>query len=347
LRRCGCCKALALNWCDRGVRCDDFFAILERVAGAGSKTQAGLGKCGPPRLDASIGEPATRQHGVVAARQLRVLGLSTQAISQRAAAGRLHRVHHGVYAVCHRVLTTRGRWMAAVPACGSDAVLSHASAAALWEIRSSAAAGTDVSVPRAGRRSRPGLRIHRPRTLPANEVTARHGIPVTTPARTVLDLAARLTESRLESLLNEVERRELTDYPALDALARAHPGCRGAAKLRRTLATYYAGTDLTRSDLEILFRELCRDHGLPEPRVNQRIAGKEVDFLFPDYRLIVETDSWRYHKTRRSFEDDRARDVLTLQAGYRTLRFTDRRLEREPRAVAAAIATVLADRRAA
>src|SRR3954451_16359223 len=109
----------------------------------------------------------------------------------------------------------------------------------------------------------------------------------------------------------------------------------------RERCSYYAGTDLKRSDLEILFRQLCRDHDLPEPRVNHPIAGKHVDFLFAHERLIVETDSWRYHKTRRAFEDDRARDVLTTQAGYRTLRFTDRQLTKEPEAVAQAIAAVL------
>lgn len=301
----------------------------------------------PPLPDGAIGALAGRQHGVVATRQLREIGLTTQAISHRAAAGRLHRVHHGVYAVGHRVLTVHGRWMAAVLACGPEAALSHASAAALWGIRPNAAERTDVSVPRTGKRTRPGLRIHRPRTLPETEVTARHGIPVTTVARTVLDLAQRLSEAHLENLLNEVERRELTDYPALRALARAHTGHRGAPELLNALRTHEAGTKLTRSDLEILFRQLCKDHQLPEPQVNRRIKGKTVDFLFEAASLIVEADSWAYHKTRRSFESDRARDVLTATAGYRTLRFTDRQLQNEPKRVAAAVATVLADRHAA
>ena len=121
----------------------------------------------PPLPDGEIGALATRQHGVIATRQLRALGLSTQAISERAAAGRLHRVHHGVYAVGHRVLTGHGRWMAAVLACGPDAALSHASAAALWGIRPSAAERIDVSVPRTRKRIRPGLRIHRPEPSPS------------------------------------------------------------------------------------------------------------------------------------------------------------------------------------
>jgi very-short-patch-repair endonuclease len=236
--------------------------------------------------------------------------------------------------------------MAAVLACGPDAALSHASAAALWEMRRTSARYVDVTARRTGRK-RPGIRIHRPRTLPPSERTVHQGIPTTTPARTILDMAAQLTLSRLEHLLDQAEIAELTDYPALVAIASAHPGHHGAKRLERALRTHYAGTNLTKSGLEILFKQLCRTHGLPAPRVNQPVAGREVDFLFADQRLIVETDSWRYHKTRLAFENDRARDVLTSRAGYHTLRFTDRQLERRPHDVAAAIADVLADRRAA
>src|SRR4051812_21905427 len=246
---------------------------------------------GPPLVDRRVAELARRQYGVVATWQLAELGLPQQAVSHRVAAGRLHRVHHGVYSVGHAVLGSRGRWMAAVLACGPGAALSHASAAALWDLRRSGARIVDVTARRTGRQ-RPGLRIHRPRRLPATEVTTREGIPVTTPARTILDMAATLTRSRLEHLLDQAEIQELTDYPSLDAIARAHPGHHGAARLQRATATHYAGTNLTRSALEILFKQLCRDHGLPGPRVNQQIAGKQVDFLSPHARLIVETDSW-------------------------------------------------------
>jgi very-short-patch-repair endonuclease len=280
---------------------------------------------------------------VIAREQLAEIGLSPDAIDYRVAVGRLHRVHQGVYAVGHPVLGRSGRWMAAVLACGPDAALSHASAAALWALQRGEPTIVDVTARRTGRK-RPGIRIHRPRT-PA-ETTTRDAIPVTTPARTILDMAATLTQSRLEHLLDQAEIQELTDYPALDAIATAHPGHRGAKRLQRTLSTYHAGEQLTRSDLEILFKDLCHTHGLPQPRINQPVAGKHVDFLFANERLIVETDSWRYHKTRRAFEDDRARDVLTTAAGYRTLRFTDRQLTTQPHHVANAIAAVLADRRA-
>jgi len=301
---------------------------------------------GPPPLDREIAALALRQYGVVSHEQLRVLGVEPRAIAHRLAAGRLHAVHRGVYAVGHAVLVPKGHWMAAVLACGSGAALSHASAAALWGMRRSAARYVDVTARRTGRK-RPGIRIHRPRTLPPDEVATHEGIRTTTPARTILDMAAILSASRLEHLLDQAEIQELTDYPALDAIARAHPGHRGATRLGRALQTHYAATNLTRSDIEILFKELCRAHGLPTPRVNQSVADKEVDFLFPGERLVVETDSWRYHKTRHAFESDRARDVLLATAGYRTLRFTDRQLTRRPRDVATAIAAVLADRRAA
>jgi very-short-patch-repair endonuclease len=314
--------------------------------GVGRVSDDSCRQLGPRRLDREIAALAVRQHGVVAHEQLIALGLESRAIAHRLVAGRLHAIHRGVYAVGHPVLGIRGHWMAAVLACGPGAALSHASAAALWDMRRTATRSIDVTARRTGRK-RPGLRIHRPRRLPPDEVTTREGVPVTTPARTILDMAATLSRSRLEHLLDQAEIRELTDYPALDAIAKAHPGHHGSSRLQRALATYFAGTDLSRSDLEILFRDLCRRHGLPQPRVNHDVAGKEVDFLFAEQRLIVETDSWRYHKTRHAFENDRARDVLTLRAGYRTLRFTDRRLEREPRAVAEAIAVLLADRRAA
>jgi very-short-patch-repair endonuclease len=292
-----------------------------------------------PAFDSEVAALAGRQHGVVTTRQLVALGITQQAVSLRARAGRLHRLHRGVYAVGHTVLTVRGHWMGAVLACGDGAALSFGTAAAHWDLRTGVPAIIDVSVPGAGgRRRRRGLRVHRVATLREHEVTnERDGIPATTPARTILDMAAVLSSVRLESLLDRAERQELTDYPALDAIARIHPGHPGSAKLARAIATHYAGDDMTRSELEIAFLELCHAHGLPRPRVNAEVEGLEVDFLFPGARLTVETDSWRFHKTRRDFENDRTRDALLAAAGYRTLRFTDRQIGRRPATVVAAI----------
>jgi hypothetical protein len=295
-------------------------------------------------LDARIAALAARQEGVVARLQLLALGLHPRAISRRVAAGRLHPVHRGVYAVGHRVLGPRGRWMAAVLAGGPDAVLSHAAAGALWGLRPSAASRVDITVPHTtGARAQAGLHIHRSRRLGDN-VTTHEGIPVTTPARTILDLAAVLQRRPLERLLDSAENARLTDVASLEALARAHAGHRGATKLLATLDIHTPGTTLTRSELEELFLALCRAHGLPQPLVNHHVAGRERDFVFADHRLVVEIDSWTFHRTRRQFEADRYRDAALLLAGYRTLRVTDTQLEYGPRAVAATVAAALSVR---
>jgi very-short-patch-repair endonuclease len=230
--------------------------------------------------------------------------------------------------------------MAAVLAAGPGAVLSHASAAALWEIRPSAAARIDVSVRTSGGRGkRPGLCIHRAPTLRTEEITEHQGIRVTTPARTLLDLASSLPRRALERALDEAEIRELFDLRALNAIITAHAGERGAAALRRAL-DLDGDPAPTKSELEERMLALCEDHGLPRPRVNADVVGLEVDFVFADQRLAVEADSWSYHRTRRAFERDRERDAILARAGYRTLRFTHRQMTSDAAGVAAAITKV-------
>jgi predicted transcriptional regulator of viral defense system/very-short-patch-repair endonuclease len=299
--------------------------------------------------DLAIADLARRQHGVITTRQLAELGLRQRAVSHRAAAGRLHRIHQGVYAVGHPLLSLRGRWMAATLTCGSGAVLSHAAAAALWELRATSATTIDVTVPTAGgRRRRAGLRVHRDPALAADEVTVRDGIPVTTPARTILDLAARLSERELERLLDQAEVERLADMFSFDAVLAKHAGHHRAAKLGRTLAHHAPGTTLTKSELEERFLAVCRAHGLPQPRVNATVAGLEADFVFDaPHRLVVETDGWRYHGTRAAFERDRARDARLARARYRTLRFTDRQIAHDAEMVADTIAIALGQSRAA
>jgi very-short-patch-repair endonuclease/predicted transcriptional regulator of viral defense system len=301
------------------------------------------------RGDRPIAALAARQYGVVARRQLRALGYKETAIANRVAAGRLHRVHQGVYAVGHPLLSLRGRWMAATLACGSGAALSHAAAAALWELRATSATTIDVTVPTAGgRRRRAGLRVHRDPALAADEVTVRDGIQVTTPARTILDLAATLSERELERLLDQAEVERLADMFSFDVVLAKHAGHHRAAKLRRTLAHHAPGTTLTKSELEERFLAVCRAHGLPQPHVNATVAGLEADFLFDaPHRLIVETDGWQYHGTRAAFERDRARDARLARAGYRTLRFTDRQIAHDPETVAETVAIALGQSRVA
>jgi very-short-patch-repair endonuclease/predicted transcriptional regulator of viral defense system len=295
----------------------------------------------PARRDAALAALAIRQYGVIARRQLRQLGLSDGAIAHRVAAGRLHRLHHGVYAVGHTVIGPRARWMAAVLSCGTGAVLSHAAAGALWELRASEATIVDVTVPGSGGRPRrPGVRLHRARSLDG-QTAIKDGIPVTTPARTILDLAAKLDGRPLERLLDQAENARLTDVPSLDALARAHATHKGARKLRATLQDHEPGTTLTKSELEERFLKLCRRAGLPKPKVNDDVEGLEVDFVFKDDRVLVETDSWRHHKSREAFENDRRRDAIHAAAGYRTLRFTHRQITHDPTTVERALSAAL------
>jgi len=294
-------------------------------------------KSASPSVDGAIAALAAGQHGVVARWQLRDLGLDDNAIAYRLRTGRLHRLHQGVYAVGHTVLTARGRWMAAVLAAGPSGVLSHASAAALWDLRRSAAVIVDVTIADGGSRKRKGLRIHRARDL-TGQTTTHDAIPVTTPARTILDLAATLQRRPLERLLDQAQNTRLTDVVSLEALARAHTGHRGASRLLATLDAHEPGATLTKSELEERFLALCRDAGLPRPRVNAWVEGFEVDFVFAEQRLLVETDGWSWHRTRAAFERDRHRDAVHARAGYRTLRFTHRQLTQAPHDVAATVA---------
>jgi hypothetical protein len=288
-------------------------------------------------IDAELARLAGRQHGVVATRQLSALGLARGGVAARARAGRLHRVHRGVYAVGHTVLTVNGRRMAAVLAAGPGAVLSHASAAALWDIRPTSATRIDISVRSAGGRAkRPGLRIHRTPTLQTDEITAHQGIRVTSPARTLLDLASSLPRRALERALDEAEIRELYDRRALEAVALAHAGEHGARALAEALAQD-GDPVLTDSELEEIMLGLCDEQQLERPTPRAWVAGLRVDFLFAASRLVVETDGYRYHRTRRAFERDRERDAILARAGYRTLRFTHRQLTREPALVAETI----------
>ncbi len=295
-----------------------------------------------PPVDRLIADLATAQHGVISYPQLRAFGLSRQAIDKRVRQGRLHRIYRGVYAVGHRRLGVQGRWMGGTLTAGKESVLSHRSAADLWGLRRSASSVVEVTVPTlAGRRARDGLTVHRTSSLPISEITSRHGIRVTTPSRTLLDLAEVVPRRALERALDESEHLRLFDLRALRAAVVANPGRIGAARLAAALLEHMAGTTLTRSELEERFLELCRRHRLPAPLVNTRLGGFEVDFYWPDAALVVETDGRASHGTRAAFERDRARDAALTAAGYRVVRFTWRQVTAEPAAVAARLEALL------
>jgi very-short-patch-repair endonuclease len=281
---------------------------------------------------------AARQHGVVTVRQLYSLGFSDDQVRTLVRAGWLHRLHRGVYAVGHPRLTEHGRWMAAVLAGGPNAVLSHQAAAELWRLRQRRQAGSasvDITVPRrAGIRPRAGLLVHRVPTLKAEETTTRDRIPVTIPARTILDLATVLPRRELERAIDEADRLNLCNEGELDEVVQAHSGRAGAGSLRSILREHRVGTTATRNDFEEAFLTLCRSHHLPQPEVNVPLLDFVVDFLWRDETVVVEVDGRATHGTRRAFQADRDRDGRLAVAGYRVLRFTWWDVTRRPAVVA-------------
>ncbi len=214
--------------------------------------------------------------------------------------------------------------MAAVLAGGPGAVLSHRSAAALWGIRGTAASRIEITVP-TRTRHRPGISASEGRLAP-DEVTTHHGIPITTPPRTLLDLAIVLTPHRLERALDQAEHLRLTDPVPLDALVARHPGRRGTKALKEILEKRTLGDLLTRSELEDRFLAFLDAHDIPRPITNARIGPYEVDAHWPAARLVAELDGFAAHGTRAAFERDRARDRALQATGHRVVRITWRQL---------------------
>ena len=322
-------------------------------------------------VDLGIAALATRQHGVVGRWQLLGLGLGEDGINTRQRAGRLNRLHAGVYAVGHRRVSSLGWYMAAVLASGPAAaggmstlgaqswaddatarrslppplaVLSHRSAAGLWGIRRPTDGPVHVTVRHKSRSSR---RIKRHlASLPSDEITAHEGIPVTTIPRTIFDLAAAASPEEVEFAVREAEYRRLFDSLSLHDLLVRYPGRRGARRLRIALA-HLAEKPSGRpaSPLEEVFVPFLNRHRLPRPQLNAWIeaGGKRhrVDCLWPN-RQIVELDGWDGHGTRSAFRSDRARDRRLTAAGYRVTRLTWAQLEDEPEPVAADLRALVA-----
>jgi hypothetical protein len=307
------------------------------VAHASDETRQTRGKCRPRAVDAEVAQVARAQHGVVARRQLRALGLGEDAIDDRLRAGRLHRVHRGVYAVGHPLVSRHGVWLAAVLAI-DGAVLSHRAAAALWGIRQSDL--VEVTVPR-GVRPRARIRIHET-TLQPDETSTHEGIAVTTPARTLLDLAAILTPQQLERAANEAEVRRLASPTSLDALVARYPGRPGTPAIKALLDDRRIGANVTKEELEHRFLAFLDADGIERPRTNRHIALRdgsliEADCHWPDAKLIVELDGAATHHTSAAFEADRRRDRKATASGYRVVRVTWRQLHED----AATLATEL------
>jgi very-short-patch-repair endonuclease len=293
--------------------------------------------------DRRVAEIASRQHGVITLRQLEAAGVTREAVYKRARRGRLHRLHRGVYAVGHSAPSWHRRWLAAVRACGDGAVLSHLSAASLWELLRPIDGPVHVSVPTtAGLKKRRGIHLHRsPSLMPEDSppslagppssppspairggrgrgtsTTRRHNIPITTIQRTIDDLKGTVPPHLLRRAKRQAEHKGIH----LD-------GAEG---------------NRLRSDLEEDFLSLFRRHRLTPVETNVKIGRHEVDFLWRFRDLVVEVDSFRYHRGSVSFQEDHARDLELRSRGYTVLRYTEEQLDSEPERIAADVAAALA-----
>lgn len=295
------------------------------------------------RSDRAIERWSEAQHHVITLAQLEQLGLSPRAARHRAAAGRLLRLHRGVYSVGRP--SAHGRWMAAVLACGEGAVLSHRSAAALWEIHDSAHGPVDITVPTRAGRSRPGIAAHRADALDPADVIRRSAIPCTSLARTLLDLAAILDARALKRAVGRAEELRAFDLGAIHEVLARYPGRRGTRALAAVLAAYSTPV-ITRSDAEERFLALLERSGLPLPNTNSWIpleegSGYSPDFLWREARLIVEIDGRAYHAKRQAFVDDRRRDRRLALAGFETRRYAASELVDDPDRVTAELRAFL------
>jgi very-short-patch-repair endonuclease len=320
-----------------------------------------------------ISELAARQHGVVSRVQLLRAGVSPRVIQRRVQSGVLVAIHRGVYRI-GPVEVPGQREMAAVLACGDGAVASHRTAAALWELlpAPSARAARHVTVVATdGSRSRVGIRVHRVTTLPAGDAALRHGIPVTTPLRTVCDLAAEASRGtsgkarrgagrpgttsprtppsstvaprEVEQALARALREGLLTTDELEArigLPSTERGGRGTRLLRAILGSH-TGPAMTRSEAEERCLSLFRRARLPAPEANAQLGGYELDFLWRAPRIAVEVDGYTFHGSRERFESDRARDAELMAHGIQVVRVTWRQLQNEPEAVVAVVSMAL------
>jgi very-short-patch-repair endonuclease len=280
---------------------------------------------------------AARQQGMITFAQLLDAGLSDRTIRTRVAGEWLARRQHGVYQL-GVFAGPFGAEAAAMLACGPDAVISHLAAAGLWRLVKRGGV-IHVSAPTGAGRKRGGIIVHE-LALADDEIVTRQGIRVTTPARTLLDLAHSMPERALDRLVEEAQVQDLVTRGELLRTVERGKGRPGVRKLAAIVGSPEEPA-FTRSEAERSLIALVKAAGLPAPRTNTRVAGYEVDAVWPQQRLIVEVDGWTYHRTRAAFERDRARDGRLLVAGYRTLRITWRQLTREPARITAMLGAVL------
>jgi hypothetical protein len=291
-----------------------------------------------------LAELAEQQHGVVSVRQLEAtLGYSPSAVKREVAAGRLLRLHRGVYAVGHRCISRQGRCLAAVLACGPKALLSHSSAAWLWGISRYGPAPLHVTSP-VPRRPRPPIRLHHSRILTPEDTALEKGVPVTGTPRTLLDCAAEVPVPHLRRMLERSEELRLFDLGPIEELLNRSGRHAGRRRLRQAIALY-SPPPFTRSGFERRFFEAVLEAGLSRPATNFVEAGFELDVYWPEHRFAVELDTYATHGTNAAFERDHLRDEDLTLAGIEMVRVTDVRFHREPKIVLERVARLLARRR--
>jgi very-short-patch-repair endonuclease len=287
--------------------------------------------------DRAVAWVADRQLGLIRTVQLEAAGVGRGAIAARRERKLLHPQHRGVYLVGHSILTPGARALAAVLACGSNAYVSHASAAGLWGLIDAEPRQVEVIVAGRNCRSRPGIIVHKTRVLHPRDRTTRFGIPITSPARTLLDYAATAGYEEAERAIAEAFALKLLTEPQLVAAIGRAPHRTGVALVRAILGQP-GGPRRTRSDGERAMLRLIRAAKLPVPLTNHPVEGFDADFYWPEVGLIVEVDGGDFHRPRPAFERDHRRDIVHKDAGHDVLRVSGQQLDQEPIYIAAVIA---------
>jgi hypothetical protein len=289
---------------------------------------------------------AKKQHGVVSIRQLEgPLGFSQRSVARAVDAGRLHRVYRGVYAVGHTELSSRAECLAAVLAVGPGALLSYYSAGWLWGLWSGSPAPFEVTafVPRHHQPPK-GVRRHRARNLVEEDRALVDGIPVTSVARTLLDLAWKLRSDQLRRVLARAEDLGLLDLKAIHAVIERNRGHHGAKRLRLALAIYERPI-WSRSEFERRFVDFLVGSGLPRPATGWNEVGYEFDIYWPGLSFGIELDTYETHGTRAAFEEDHDRDLEFALADIESIRISEQQFRREPHQIATKVARLLERRR--
>ena len=320
--------------------------LISPKVGSRAVEWAVLGELGWP--DRGIAELVGRQRGLVTRRQLLALGIESSMISRALRRGRLHRVHQGTYSlVPWPALPDLAHELAAVLACGDAALLSHHTAAAAWGLRPSLNGDVDVTVIGADcGRKRDGIRLHRINGLDPRDIRRYQGIPITSPARALLEIAPDVTDRQLERALDEALIKRLITHAAINAVIAAYPRARGVARLR-AIADPGRPTTQTRSGGEEALLALIRKANLPTPEVNAKVGNYTADFLWRKQKVIVELDGYDYHRGRAAFERDHQRDAEHQRMAHLVIRITGRQLAHQHEAILVRIATALAERRSA